>query len=479
MTGSPKAFAHPSFHGLMGVARRDITPPVGIYARNWGASRHDVAEGIHRPLTFAVLVLCALDQQVPPMALAAVDVCAWASTDVEWSIRKEVMENLGTEESRIMINLGHTHAGGPLFVTRGMEGMPGCEHVGTFYEKIRRAAIEATSEAFAGRREATLAWSSEQCALATNRDLPDPGQPRHLCGFNPAQPADSTLVVGRITDKAGNNLATLVNYACHPTTLAWENRLISPDYVGALREVVETHTGGAPCLFLQGPLGDLAPREQYSGDPALADRHGRQLGYGVLSALEGMLPSGTQYEYSGVVESGAPLAAWSYAPQAASSDLRALKVTVELPLKAEVPMIAELDEQLKTCDDRLLSEKLRRRRILRGWVGDGVTSPLPIWAWKVGHALLLGQPTEPYSRYQIELRKEFRDRLVVVMGLVNGSIGYQPPRELYDQQIYQVWQTPYAAGSLERTTAAAGAALRQLVEDSRGGYSGVEPVEGP
>ena len=30
---------------LLTVAREDITPPIGIYARNWGAAKHDVAEG--------------------------------------------------------------------------------------------------------------------------------------------------------------------------------------------------------------------------------------------------------------------------------------------------------------------------------------------------------------------------------------------------------------------------------------------------
>ncbi len=43
------------FKGIIGVARRDITPPVGIYARQWGAELHDVAEGIHRPLCVTVL----------------------------------------------------------------------------------------------------------------------------------------------------------------------------------------------------------------------------------------------------------------------------------------------------------------------------------------------------------------------------------------------------------------------------------------
>ena len=38
-------------HCRFGVARRDVTPPVGIYSRSWGAATHDVAEGVHRPLT--------------------------------------------------------------------------------------------------------------------------------------------------------------------------------------------------------------------------------------------------------------------------------------------------------------------------------------------------------------------------------------------------------------------------------------------
>ena len=35
---APPPVALPEFAGLLGVAREDITPPVGIYARNWGAA---------------------------------------------------------------------------------------------------------------------------------------------------------------------------------------------------------------------------------------------------------------------------------------------------------------------------------------------------------------------------------------------------------------------------------------------------------
>jgi len=84
-------------------------------------------------------------------------------------------------------------------------------------------------------------------------------------------------------------VASLVHYACHPTTRAWENTLISPDYVGALREEVERATG-APCTFMQGACGDLGPRHGFVGDPEVAEANGRELAYAALSALTALGP---------------------------------------------------------------------------------------------------------------------------------------------------------------------------------------------
>ena len=63
----------------------------------------------------------------------------------------------------------------------------------------------------------------------------------------------------RVADTDGKLLATIVNYPCHPTTLAWDNTLISPDYIGALRETVEATTGSM-CLFLLAPCGEIGPK---------------------------------------------------------------------------------------------------------------------------------------------------------------------------------------------------------------------------
>ncbi|RPI75666.1 MAG: hypothetical protein EHM42_15245, partial [Planctomycetaceae bacterium] len=49
----------------LGVARGDITPPVGIYHRMWGAASHERATGVHRPLTATAICLRPLAEATP------------------------------------------------------------------------------------------------------------------------------------------------------------------------------------------------------------------------------------------------------------------------------------------------------------------------------------------------------------------------------------------------------------------------------
>jgi len=453
------SYAHPSFTGLIGVGREDITPPIGIYARNWGAAEHDVAEGIHRPLTATALTLQAQPQD-SPLALVVLDLGWWKTLEDEWHIRGGLIEALSLDPARVMVHLTHTHSGPG--ICRDDRDKPGGSLVAPYLDRVRESVIRATRQALAARAPATLTWSQGKCDLAQNRDLPDPEKDRIICGFNPSGKADDTLLVGRVTSDSGTIQATLVNYACHPVTLAWQNRLISPDFVGALREVLEAHTGNAPCLFLQGASGELAPREQYTGDTTVADAHGRQLAFGTLATLEGMLPHQTKLEYSGAVESGAPLAIWGHAPQSPPQTLKAILLEAELPLK-EMPSVVEIEQELQQCQDRVLAERLLRKRRVRQIVGEGPSTKMSVWIWRVGDAFLVGHPNEAYSWLQTQLRQRFPKQPVAVMNLVNGSCGYLPLPDLYDRDIYQVWQSPFDRGSLEQTYKAAEQAIEQLL----------------
>ena len=463
--GASGLISHPTFTGLVGTARTDITPPVGIFCRNWGAASHDTAQGIHRPLTLTAI---AIQEHVSsqPLVLVDADLGWWSNIDYERRFRRQVLAELGLPPERFLFCLQHTHSAPPL-----CEPEPhwqGRELLAAYLVSLRQATAATARRAMAAVEPATIEWHHGRSNLAANRDLPDPAPPkgpRLVCGFNPANPADDTLVVGRVTSGSGRTLATLSNYACHPTTLAWDNNLVSPDYVGMLRETIELATGGGPSLFLQGASGELAPRYQYVGDTAVADAHGRELGHAVLAALYGMEPPGERLVYDRVVESGAPLATWRREPKGASrlsASLAAECRMVDIPLK-DWPSAAELAAQFAACTDRPIAERLRRKLRIREALGDGATFPLEIWGWRLGETLLLGTMAEAYSCIQQNVRSAFADREVVWLNLVNGSVGYLPPAPLYEVEIYQAWQTPFDRGSLELVKQAAIALGRDLL----------------
>lgn len=445
------------FTGLIGVAREDVTPPVGIYCRNWGAAQHDVAEGVHRALTLTTLTLQP-DRQAKPLVLVDADLGWWADLPFERKFRRRVLTELGLDPSQYILAFSHTHSAPPLCDPEPQ--WQGGELLRAYTERVYAAILGTTRKALAAAQPATLEWHTGRCSLASNRDLRD-GK-RIVCGYNPETRADDTLVVGRVTDAAGTIIATIANYACHPTTLAWQNRLISPDFVGAMRETMQQETG-APAMFLQGASGELSPRYQYVGDTGVADTHGRQLAFAALATLADMEPVGHELVYGGIVESGAPLAIWKRQPYPVSQELGAAVRTVELPLK-DWPGAAELKRQYETCSDRTIAERLRRKLRVREALGDNKTYPLDLWVWRVGDAVIIGSLVEAYSCLQQELRLRFPQRTIVWI-LIHGSIGYLPPASSYDEDLYQVWQTPFERGALETLTDAGENAVRALFSD--------------
>ena len=89
----------------------------------------------------------------------------------------------------------------------------------------------------------------------------------------------------------------------------------------------------------------------------------------------------------------------------------------------------------------------------------------PLWIWRLGNSLLIGQPNEAYSLFQQELRQQFSANAIAVMNVVNGHTGYLPPASLYEKNIYPVWQTPFAKGSLEILINTARDLVQQMVEE--------------
>jgi hypothetical protein len=459
---------------LLGVARGDITPPAGIYHRMWGAATHDRATGVHRPLTATAVVFRAAHERPAPeteQVVIAVDHCLLWSCEMD-GVLAHVSRRTGLAAGQVVVAFSHTHAAGLMGLER--VGLPGGDLIPPYLEDLARQMTALVEEARRSARPVTVVYGTGRCPLAAHRDFWDEASGQFVCGYNPDGPADDTVLVGRATDGAGRVVATFVNYACHPTTLAWQNASISPDYPGAMRELVESATG-APCVFLQGASGDLGPREGFVGDVAVADRNGRQLGHAVLAALEALPPSGTRFEYAGAVISGATIGTWGHFPLGLD-ELRARGLwrlrrwTVDLPYRpglrtreqAEAERARWQEEEdaarragdgAKARDCRAMVERMTRWRTRVEALPPGDAFPLPVTLWQVGDAFWLAVEAEHYQYLQRTLRERLPGVAVVVITLANGSrSSYLPTADAYGKGIYQETIAVLAAGCLERLT---------------------------
>ncbi|MFN8567414.1 MAG: hypothetical protein U0Z44_07820 [Kouleothrix sp.] len=200
------------------------------------------------------------------------------------------------------------------------------------------------------------------------------------------------------------------------------------------------------------------------GDPATADRNGRQLGYAAAAALEALPPPASQFVFSGVVASGANLGTWAYRPLDSIAQARSARLVphmIQVPLQRKALLTAVDPPGADGGDPLAEAEKARgvptsrppsaTTRSARCRSGSGASATRCCWPARTA-----------YSSMQVELRRRFARLPLLVLGCTNGGVGYLPPRESYGSGLYQERQSPFAPGCLEQTIAAAERALEQI-----------------
>lgn len=451
------SLSHPEFHGRIGVARRDATPPIGIYARSWGSALHDVAEGVHRPLFASCLVFQDLNGGSELIFVTLDTMIFWQEEAVRQ--RAAILKKLDLQPHQLILHPSHSHS--TPMLARKHADREGGHLIAPYLDSLPDLFCELIAQARACSREATLGWAHGKCSMAFNRDAVDAASNRDICGLNPRAKADDTVLVGRVTDVNGDTLATIVNYACHPVSLGGGNRLLSPDYIGSMRELIEKEMGGT-CVFFHGASGDTTPRRSYETDVEAAEQNGKELGHAALAALVSMPPPGQQLAYRGIEESGTALGVWQLAAKpAVSTRILGERITTTLPIR-DMPTRQEIEKAIAGKPNRVELERLERALDRRAIVGDGVEGDFYFTVWRLGDAFIVSTPAEPYGQFQVELRAMFPDTAVAVLNASDGCLNYLPLPETFQRDVYQVRVALYKAGSMEAVMQLAAAAIRRM-----------------
>lgn len=249
-----------------GAARANITPREP--APMWGyGDRHDaLSTGTLDPLYADALVLEFGNEK---LALVGLDLGRSPSEASLQSIRERILSQAGIRHS--FIAGSHTHHGPVLELTdQPGQGRGKFDATIRYYRELEEKIVAAILEADRRRVEARLT-SGAQMVADLNRN-------RHT-RFDP-KPVDRLLAILRVTDLSGQTIATVVNFAAHPTMLPSSLLRFSADYVGHLKTEVTRELGGTT-VFFNGAAGDL------SVNPGPSRGAGRDpQGYGLALARE-------------------------------------------------------------------------------------------------------------------------------------------------------------------------------------------------
>ncbi len=236
-----------------GAARRDITPREPVPMWGYGARHDALSTGVLDSLHADALVVEAGGRKV---AFVSLDLGRSPNERSLQAIRKRILAESGVEYS--FIAGSHTHHGPVLELSdEPGKGKGKFDAALRYYAQLEDAIVDAVDEANRKLAPARLGSASVQLA-GFNRN-------RHSKLPNP--PSDRELAVLRIDGADGEALATLVNFAAHPTMLPAESLKFSADYVGALKSFVASETHGA-ALFFQGAAGDQSVNRDGRSEPS-------------------------------------------------------------------------------------------------------------------------------------------------------------------------------------------------------------------
>lgn len=449
---------------MAGVARIDSTPPIGIVHANWGAQTHQRARGVDLPMWTTALALSDGDQ-----TLVILDVDIGGIRDPHSGVVHDlVAERTGLPRANIRISATHTHSGPTGSGGRASWSTEGTEMAESYQEQLHHKIAGVAVSALENMQPARYRTGSGTSRIAVNRRFPRPEDGAVIVGRNWDGPVDHEVQVLRIDSADEQPLAAIVNYACHPIIVGPDGDLITPDYPGVVKRVVEASTG-ATCLFLQGAAGDVGPI-----------RGGARNGlneYKRLGSILGLDASRVWWEseipergerYEGTLESGAPLAIYYDDPKPnGTGNLRVSLQEIQLPVR-ELPPPDDLDATFNEHFARLnelresggSDEDIRRetmlckRSAMRASIArqnQGQTHrPLQVQVVALDDdTALVATAGEPFVEIGLRVKERSPFKHTLFSGYSNLGGGYIPMEGAYALGGYEAEVTPYAPGAAE------------------------------
>ncbi|MCX5660174.1 MAG: neutral/alkaline non-lysosomal ceramidase N-terminal domain-containing protein [Planctomycetota bacterium] len=396
-----------------GVGRTDITPPLGTQLMGYGDPfGKRTATSVRDPLNATALVV---EQAGKRAAVISLDLCVLDDVYFD-AIRQGVQKATGIPADAVTVCVIQTHS-----APRTIRAFGWCE-IDTAYAdgQVVPGAISAVVKA-AQTVPARMGIGVVQSQTGVNRrNIMD----NHEAGlhYNPWALYDPEMTVLRF-ESAKGPLANIVHYGAHPTVFGGSSRVISRDWPGIMIDRMEQLTK-ATTLFLNGAVGDIAPRTSYrtcvgDGEVALWEA-------GARASLDAMT-------------------AWRSVKDLRDVALLTATGPIEMPYRPLTPL-AEARANLAAAEPRK-DEPGEGMMLHKHWsaVIEAHAKPhlksktYPQILTALGPVALVPFPGEPFAETILRMRDESPFQHTLCLSTSGGHNQYFPTREAVARGGYEAW----------------------------------------
>jgi hypothetical protein len=247
-----------------GASAAPINPPIGSYIA--GHTQNRKFKAIHDNLMAKAVVLSDGRETV---AILTLDCIGLLKPEID-KISSMAARESGVPVNRIIVSSTHTHAGPDVV---GIWG-PDYQHSGVdsvYMDFLVRTAADQIIKAYENRVPVTLRAAAGQYEGRWFDNI---------C----KEELDRNVSVIALKDQAGSMVATLTNFACHPTFLDANFDVVSADFPAGFYDKMNKNFSGVH-LYLQGPIGGWVQPIDENPSIELASQRGREFAEYVIQLI--------------------------------------------------------------------------------------------------------------------------------------------------------------------------------------------------
>lgn len=435
-----------NFDVKVGFSRVVVTPPLGTNIHGYFHQR--LTEGVLDDLEVNAVAVSKDDSTV---LLITLD-CEASTTDYCEKVRETVAEATGVPKHSVYLHSTHTHVG-PCF---GTEDKNTNDIDREYYSYTIKKIVDACVYAIADLKFARMgiAVSKAERIGFNRRYLMKDGSTKTNPGVNNPDIVksigllDERVNVIRFERECGDNIV-IGNYGNHPDVIG--NNLISSDWLGFARRTFERAIDNTKAIFFNGAQGDI---NHVNVKPVGGDLNG------MFNDFDDVTRGYAHSRHMGNVVAGAMMNVYEKVEFIPVSEVKSTEIVVNVPSNMPKPEDMEKAYYIQKMVDEDRRDELPEKGMLLTTViaeaGRMIrlehgpeTFPMNLTAIKIGDVAFIGIPGEPFTGVGMGLKEAKGYKMVCPTCLTNGSRGYFPMKDSYDEGGYEARSSNYKEGVAE------------------------------